>query len=651
MIRDDKGNLDMQAIQAAYRDAREHTDDWRHEAWELGEYVAGHQWREDDVAVMEEQERPYVTFNRMEPLVNALCGIEVLNREEVRYLPRRIGPADTQVADLKTGAAHYLCDHGDCESEISSAFRDLSIIGMGWVDTAMNYDSEPEGEVEFARLNPLWQYWDPRARKRNLGDAKWIIRLKPFSRAEFDARWPDADVSYNNVWEPPQDYSDPHDATEAWKYEADNVQRELPAENVWVGHLQWYEPYPMYRIYNRVTGEHKDVEPKIWKKLSKRYVVTAGFVSAIRVSKRRYYHAYLCGDTALEEYPHDLTCFTQICMTGKPDANRGVWYGLARNLRDPQDWLNVLYSSILHILRSGSKGGLLAEEDAFKNPRKAEEDWARAESIIWLESGALAAGKIQERGNVQYPAGMHQLMDVANGMFQGTSGMNLELLGLAERVQPGVLEAQRKQAGVTMLAWAFDALRLFRKQHGRLLAEFIENYLSDGRLVRISGPEGQQFVPLIKDEMVQDYDIIVAAAPSSTSEKEKTWAVLEALMPIIVQTGLPVPPEVWDYMPLPAPLTEAWKQILKPDPEAQRQQQQEQQQQTEVMVRRIMASIAESESKTQLNQVKAATEAAGTETDRYEAATGRLKVIQEGEIEMSKQDVDLMKETIKGTQQ
>ena len=233
MIRADGGKLDIPAIQDAYKEARQETEEWRREAYEMLEYVAGHQWDEADVAAMEEQERPYVSFNRMEPLVNTLCGLEVLNREEVRYLPRRVGPVNTQVADLKTGAAHYLCDEGDCESEVSAAFRDLGVTGMGWLDTRMDYESNPEGAVVFDKLFPLWQYWDPRARKRNLADAKWLLRLKPFSRSEFEERWPNADVEYTAIWEPPQSWDQPHDATDAWKYEGDRV-LDMPHDNIWV---------------------------------------------------------------------------------------------------------------------------------------------------------------------------------------------------------------------------------------------------------------------------------------------------------------------------------------------------------------------------------------------------------------------------------
>jgi hypothetical protein len=93
--------------------------------------------------------------------------------------------------------------------------------------------------------------------------------------------------------------------------------------------------------------------------------------------------------------------------------------------------------------------------------------------------------------------------------------MYLELLGLRDANQAGVLEEHRKQAGMTILASLFDSLRRFRKRQGRVLLYYIMTYLSDGRLVRIVGDEGAKYVPLIRQEGVAQYDVIVDDAPTS----------------------------------------------------------------------------------------------------------------------------------------
>ncbi|WP_230685840.1 hypothetical protein, partial [Streptococcus pneumoniae] len=83
----------------------------------------------------------------------------------------------------------------------------------------------------------------------------------------------------------------------------------------------------------------------------------------------------------------------------------------------------------------------------FENPRKAMEDWAKPDGMIEVKAGALGRGSIQEREAKAYPQGLDRLLEFAVGSMPQVTGINLELLGLVQKEQAGVLEAQRKQAG------------------------------------------------------------------------------------------------------------------------------------------------------------------------------------------------------------
>jgi hypothetical protein len=90
----------------------------------------------------------------------------------------------------------------------------------------------------------------------------------------------------------------------------------------------------------------------------------------------------------------------------------------------------------------------------------------------------------------------------------------------------------------------------------------IQHYLSDGRLIKIEGPEEAQFVPLIKEQAFDgkiSYDVIVDESPTSANQKEATWAMLQQILPVI---GKMLPPATWlallKYSPLP---TSAQKDI------------------------------------------------------------------------------------------
>src|SRR6185312_2340339 len=172
-------------------------------------------------------------------------------------------------------------------------------------------------------------------------------------------------------------------------------------------------------------------------------------------------------------------------------------------------WAYKWLSQTLHIINTNAKGGILAEEDAFGDVADAEDSWADPSAITWLKAGALSQNKIQPKPQVAFPASIQNLMEFAVSSIRDVSGVNLELLGMVDREQPGILEAQRKQAGLTILAGLFDSLRKYRKEQGRLLLYFITKFMSDGRLVRVVDKGDAKYIPLIHQPGVAKYDVVV----------------------------------------------------------------------------------------------------------------------------------------------
>lgn len=147
----------------------------------------------------------------------------------------------------------------------------------------------------------------------------------------------------------------------------------------------------------------------------------------------------------------------------------------------------------------------------------------------------------------------------------------------------------------------------------------MRNYLPEGTLVRITGKEGQQYVPLLKDEMSMKYDVIVDDAPTSPNMKDKTFAVLMQLMPMVVQAGVKVPPELLDYAPLPESLIQAWKKQIIPDPQAIQEQKQKQQQQEFIMAQMAMAEAEKDKADAMLKRAKSFESAAATNEKQFNA--------------------------------
>lgn len=549
----------VQTVYRWYRDADKHSTDWRNKAQESYDFYAGHQWSDDDKAQMDKDKRPVVTFNRIARIVNAVVGSEINNRQQTQFLPRTLG--DTQIDEILTAAASWVRDEGNVEDEESDAFQDLAITGMGWTETRMDYESDLDGMPRTERADPLEFWWDPSAKKKNLSDARWRMRIKSYSQDEFDKDWPDKVVTPGAPWDSigdelsSREHTYPQDA-----YRENRAQSGSPdAGKIKVVQVQWWEFEKVYRVGQQALEFSEAKFKKLKSGLDSRGI---DYVSQ---KKKVFKQAFIAGGTVLEEGPApDEEDFTLNCMTGSRDRNSNLWYGIVEVMKDPQRFGNKFFSTILDILNKNSKGGVMYEADAVEDARKFEEDWARPDAATKVNPGALQESRIQPKPAINFPSGLDKLMQFSMDAVHDLPGVSLELLGMANRDQANSLEFQRKQAGVTILAHLFDAQRKYRKEQGRVLLYFITRYISDGRLIRIIGEEGQaQYVPLIKQPDTLKYDVVVDEAPSSPNMKERVFSVISNLLPSLGRMNIPLPPELLDYSPLPSSLVQKWKALIK----------------------------------------------------------------------------------------
>lgn len=617
---DDAADLLLRA-KAWFKLDHDHAAEWRREAREDYDFVAGRQWSDEDRAKLADELRPVITFNRIQPTIDAVVGLEIGNRREVRFIPRELG--DAKANEVLTAAGQWARDECDAEDEETDMFADLVTCGMGWTETRFDYEEDPDGKLVVERIDPLEMLWDCAARKRNLADARrlWRVRLMPLAEAR--GLFPDADDGeLDAAWAREERSGPPHNADPdlAYRQDApvDGPDRDRAGDrHVTIVHLQWWEREPYWRV--AFNGRVEDVADADFAAFKARAgeLAAAGLappLRAVRQTRRRYRQAFL-GGRVLEAGPSPCAGhFTWECVTGKRDHASGTFFGLVRGMKDPQRWANKWLAQSLHILNSNAKGGLLAERGAFDNDADAEETYARPDRITWVKAGKLAAGAVQPKTPAAFPAGFDNLLQFAIASLRDVSGVNLELLGLRDATQAGVLEEHRKQAGMTILAGLFDALRRYRKRQGRILLWYIVERLSDGRLIRIVGEAGAQYVPLIRQAGTAAYDVIVDDSPTSPNQKEKVWATLLQLMPMLSRT---LGPEDWsilaEFSPLPASLVERWRASQ----EARRAEQQPKAAAAEAMLEeRHRAALAKTLSEADRN-------AAAADWRRAEATAGR----------------------------
>jgi hypothetical protein len=449
----------------------------------------------------------------------------------------------------------------------------------------LDYELDRKGLYVEERIDPLEMRWDRNAKRKNLVDARRMARVRKVpladamqlfrgkTRHELDATWAigtEMDASQKTLEEKRKREENTTDTDYDDMYE------------VTIVNMQWWEREVYWLIADPITNKQLELSQKEYQAFTSRMksMSTAGLdvkFLAVEMTRRVYKEAYLGGEV-LSIGDAALGQFKWTAMTGEFDRTRGQWFGLVKIMRDPQMWANKWLSQSLHILNTTAKGGVVAEMDAFEDVRDAEDKWARPDSIIWVKRGALSGDKpkIMPRPGGAFPQGHIQLMEFAISAIRDVTGINLELLGMKDQNQPGILEAQRKQAGMTVLATVFDSLRRFRKLGGRIRLHIIQNYLSDGRLIRVVGRDGAKAIPLMKDKCTGDYDVIIDDAPTSPNQKEANWAVISSMLPAFKDQLTSNPQLMVDcleFSPLPPKLIDAIKTTIAQGAPQQQQQQ------------------------------------------------------------------------------
>lgn len=562
---DIEGADTLARVKRCKKESDKHLGEWRDAARECYAFVAGDQWSQEDKSKLLEMMRAPVVFNRIGPMVDSVAGSEVNNRQQVQYIPRQVG--DSGVNEVLTGAADYIRDNCDAEDEESDAFVDAVTCGIGWTETRLDDASNPDGDVLIERRDPLTMRYDPSAKKKNLSDSTWFQREDWMAREAIEAEWPEKAelIGSSQDWGRDDQDEAPHDQTLAWLYEKDATGYDKSTGKYRVIHHQWVEQEVFYIALDDATGQLVEFDEDKFETVTER-LAKIGLPPMQSVKKRRksYKQAWICGDVVLEESPCPCNSFSYKAITAKRDRNKNTWYGIVRAMIDPQRWANKFFSQILHIINSNAKGGLMVEDGATDNLAKLKEDWAKSDSVVSLNDGAISGAKIMAKPVANIPGEIGRMLEFSISSLRDTTGINLEMLGMADRQQAGVLEAQRKQSAMTVLASLFDSLRRYRKEQGRLLAKFINDYLSDGRLVRIVGGDGtEQYIPLMKQEGTFEFDVVVDEAATTSNTKERTFAILMQLMPTLSQLGVPFAPELLEYTPLPAAMVDKWQQLIE----------------------------------------------------------------------------------------
>src|SRR5512139_2342191 len=251
-------------VHKCYKENLDHLKDWVKEARNCYDFYAGHQLTAEQEAELKDHLRANIQFNRIRPMVSAVKGQQISNRQQIQYLPRTLG--DAKKNEILTGAAKWCDDECDAEDEITDCFEDLIICGMAWSEMRVSYDEDIDGKIHSAeRFSPFEAGWDPSAPRRNLKGGKWRYRARWIDKSEAETRWPQLKDQEPSA--PKMSITDEtpeaHNAAEAALYQNDSRNwYNQHRDEVFVIQHQWWEHVAIYRVADPQSGKLIELSQK-----------------------------------------------------------------------------------------------------------------------------------------------------------------------------------------------------------------------------------------------------------------------------------------------------------------------------------------------------------------------------------------------------
>jgi hypothetical protein len=488
---------------------------WRSAAATEMAYYANHQLSRTRLDELEERGMEPVVRNIIFSSINSLLGLEERNRQDWRVSAN--GEQDTDEAVALSRKLHEVERLSAADRACSDAFAHQVKIGVGWLEVRDNHD--PFGYPVVCDV-PQWQemWWDWRARKPLLDDARFILRRKWFDADVLAALFPGKAKLIENAiegwpnwfsgaWEPGSadiDLGSAFDREMTWSL-GETEWRQSERKRLALFEV-WYRKVEI-GVVLRVPEQELVVE---FDKANPIHVMLAesGMGSVSKASITRMRRAYWVGPHKLADgpSPYAHSYFPYVPFFGFREDETGIPFGLIRLQKSAQDEANRRLSKMDWLLNAKT---LIADSDAFDQIDWSEviEEAGRPDAALPLNPRRTNPGqvpKIQEHADMS--AQQFSVLQDALKWISEVGGIYQAMLGKSSEQQSGVAINSLVEQGSTTQGELFGNYRLARTRVGELLLAQTKRML-EGREFGVSISKGSRKVQVAFNRALDDGSI------------------------------------------------------------------------------------------------------------------------------------------------
>lgn len=576
-------------------------NDWTKAAKEDYKFALGDQWTKEEKDKLEEEGRPALTYNKIEPLLDLVSGYQRENSTRIRVNPE--GGEDRLFSEVADRIIKAIDKWTKLNYKLDHVFDDGETCGKGNLEMFITYDDDPiRGDLGFRLLSPYQLLWDPDSTEYDKSDAKFAIKLSKKTKDDLVELYPKKKGKIDGFAGDVTDYyglggeilkegdKDNYHLGREDDYESgilaiteEEKDKYLLKEMFYVKKIDkyilfWVEENRFERFDTeaeanaKAAGIRKQVQDDFnTQMIGFQALAQSGAPSVqqappappeyaeptIKIIKRKVSEMWYCATAAgellsdpaqspFEPYYHGYPYFTFVAKY-KPSAEgeEQKSRGLVRNLKDPQKDHNKSRSQYLHILNTSANSGWVGDNDAL--PPEGKKDLEKMGSTpgvtIWKKPNSYL-----ERIQPTMPSQGHlAIFEVSAQDIKEISGINADALAIQDKTTSGRAIALRIKQATTILSPIFRNYRYTKEMIGTAIFSMIPHIFDVPEIRKVVGQEFMSankiddgFLTAFLQQIADGkYDINITEADNSATIRQETF---EALMEM-VKGGMMIPPD------------------------------------------------------------------------------------------------------------
>jgi hypothetical protein len=462
--------------------------DWRAEAMMCAGFFDGKQLTPKLREEIEARGMMPIIDNKVKPLVNAMLGAEVRARTDWRV------SADGDDMQDMAEALSFKLNEAKRETmadlNCSDAFGEQIKAGLGWVQVTRNADPFGyEYRVEQISFDEVW--WDWRAKRRDLSDARYQVRQAWYPTASVMAAFPKkAEIvraAAGGWMDIDLDLSSRSPEMEAALFESNSYGNwdgwvNDQGRSVLVREV-WYRVFVRGKVIRFPSGRKAPFDER---NPVHEMAHRLGLARVMEAAYAKMRAATWVGPHKLQDVDCGQTPFPYVPFWGYRETGSRVPYGIIRDLVPTQMEINARRQKMGWLLSSKR---VIAESDALDRDYNDLEDLAgivsRPDAMVVVKSGRL--GAVRYESDMALSSAQMQVMQEASDSMQRTAGIYNSMLGTVDsQATSGRAIASLVEQGNILQASINDNYRFAREQVGdRLLRLIVEDMTGQAETVMV----------------------------------------------------------------------------------------------------------------------------------------------------------------------